>query len=208
MQPAGTVEVVQPLYVETHVRAPVERLWELTQNPALHSRWDLRFSRIVPVEDLPDGGVRFRYERSAVLRTITGTGTTVGEKRRPDGTRTSALRFESDDRLSPLGTGRGYWRYVPTRTGTLFITGFDYTPGLGRVVEVFVRPMVRWMTAWSFDRLRIWAETGTPPERWPPWSVLAWHRRDRPRAARCRTRRPGGDPMADAPATLRGLEAP
>jgi hypothetical protein len=199
---------MRPLYVEVLVRAPMDRLWELTQDPVQHARWDLRFSRIVPVEDLAGGAVRFRYERSMGPRTITGTGTSVGERRRPDGTRTSALRFSSDDRLSPLRDGRGYWRYVPVEDGVRFVTGFDYTPGLGRASDLVLRPVVRWMTAWSFDRLRRWAETGEPPERWPLASVLALWRRDRPRAARCLTRRPAQGAMHDAPATLTTLEAP
>lgn len=66
-----------------------------------------------------------------LLHTITGTGRFLGEKHRPDGTLTSALRFATADRLSPLRSGRGYWRYNPTAQGTTFITGFDYEPGWG-----------------------------------------------------------------------------
>jgi hypothetical protein len=199
---------MRPLYVEVLVKAPIDRLWELTQDPVQHARWDLRFSRIVPTEDLDGGTLRFRYELALGFRTVTGTGTSAGERHRADGTRTSALRFTSADRLSPLRDGRGYWRYNPVDGGTRFVTGYDYTPGLGRVADLVIRPVVLWMTAWSFDRLRIWAETGTPPERWPVVSVLAFWRRDRPRASRCRTRRPGRDPMRDAPETLRDLEEP
>ena len=35
-----------PVYVEILIRAPMEALWTYTQEPALHQRWDLRFSRI------------------------------------------------------------------------------------------------------------------------------------------------------------------
>jgi hypothetical protein len=120
---------------------------------------------------------------------------------RPDGTRTSALSFTTNDRLSPLRSGRGYWRYEPTLDGVRFITGYDYVPGFGGMVDLVMRPVVRWMTAWSFDRLRIWAETGTPPERWGPLTVFAWWRADRPRASRCRTRPPRAGAMASAPPT-------
>jgi hypothetical protein len=198
----------RPLYVEIVIHAPMDRVWELTQDTALHARWDLRFSRIVPVGEVPHGGMRFRYERSLGVHTIRGTGTSLGERHRPNGTRTSALRFDTDDRTSPLRDGRGYWRYTPAGDGVRFVTGFDYTPGFGRAVDLLLRPVVRWMTAWSFDRLRIWAETGTPPERWPLASTLSFWRRDRPRARRCVTRRPGFDPMRDAPDTLDSLEAP
>lgn len=197
------------VYVEVEIRAAVDAVWSLTQDPALHPRWDLRFSSIVPVSELPSGGYRFRYERRLPFHTIVGTGTSLGERSRPDGTRTSALRFTTRDRLSPLGEGRGYWRYVPTEAGTTFITGYDYAPGWGRVLDSLVmRPFIGWMTAWSFDRLRIWAETGTPPESWPLWSVVRFWRADRPRASRCR-RSPRSSRGADVPpSTLATLEAP
>ena len=34
------------IYVEILVRAPMDTLWAHTQTPALHQKWDLRFSRI------------------------------------------------------------------------------------------------------------------------------------------------------------------
>lgn len=196
------------IYIETFVRCDVETLWRLTQDPLEHPRWDLRFSAIVPVAPLAGGGSRFRYERALGVHTIVGTGTSIGERLRTDGSRTSALRFDTTDRWSPLREGRGYWRYVPVPGGVRFITGFDYRPGFGRLADRAIRPVVVWMTAWSFDRLRIWAETGTAPERWPAASVLRVWRRDRPRAARCRTRAPRRGAFADAPETLSTLEVP
>jgi hypothetical protein len=197
------------IYVEIDIRSSVDRVWELTQQSALHPRWDARFSSITPTSELPDGGYRFRYERRIPLRTIVGTGTSLGERNRPDGTRTSALRFTTADRLSPLGEGRGYWRYVPTANGVTFITGYDYTPGWGRMLDaIIVRRLVGWMTAWSFDRLRIWAETGAEPEMWPVRSIFQFWRRDRPRASRCRRVPRRGRAMDDLPATLDILEAP
>lgn len=78
------------IYVEVLVRAELETLWQLTQDPARHPRWDLRFSAIVPTTGLDSGGSRFIYERRLPLHTIRGTGTSLGESHRPDGTRTSA----------------------------------------------------------------------------------------------------------------------
>jgi hypothetical protein len=199
------------IYVRIVIHAPIDRVWELTQDPVEHVRWDLRFSRITPIEQLPSGGYRFRYERRMPFHVIRGLGTSIGERRRPDGTRTSALRFDTADRLSPLGDGRGYWRYEPTDDGsaTVFTTGYDYAPGWGRLLDrVLLRRLVGWMTAWSFDRLRIWAEDGVPPERWSPLSVLAVWRAGRPRAARCERRPPHPDVLAAAPTTLDALEAP
>jgi hypothetical protein len=196
------------IYVEILVRADLETVWRLTQDPAQHTRWDLRFSAIVPDGVLPDGGYRFRYERSLGVHTIHGTGRSIGERSHADATSTSALRFDTDDPWSPLRAGRGYWRYVSTADGVRFITGYDYEPGFGRLADRVIRPLVRWMTAWSFDRLRLWVETGVPPERWPAASVLAVWRRDRPRASRCRTTPPERDVFALAPDSLAVLEAP
>ncbi|MET3803636.1 hypothetical protein ABIB25_000620 [Nakamurella sp. UYEF19] len=199
----------RPIYVETVIMSDLDRLWELTQNTDLHPRWDLRFSRITPTGITEDGSQRFRYELRVPLHRIAGTGISLGERRRPDDTRTSALRFTTRDRLSPLGDGRGYWRYVPTPDGVRFITGYDYRPGWGSAADAIgIRRFVGWMTAWSFDRLRIWAETGEPPETWPLYSVLAFWRQGRPRASRCRREPLRGQAMDDAPATLDRLEAP
>ena len=191
------------------MRTDLETLWRLTQEPAEHPRWDLRFSSITPTTALDSGGARFVYERRMPLHTIRGTGTSLGERHRPDGTRTSALRFTTADRLSPLGDGRGYWRYVPTDDGVRFITGYDYEPGWGAFVDrLFMRRLIGWMTAWSFDRLRIWAETGVEPERWPVASAAWFWRAGRPRASRTLRRSPHRDVMGGAPRTLDRLEAP
>jgi len=196
------------IHVEVDIAAPMERVWALTQDPASHSRWDLRFSAITPTASASDGIQRFTYERSVLIHTIAGTGVSLGERFRPDGTRTSALRFSTNDRLSPLQSGRGYWRYTPLPNGGIrFVTGFDYDSGWGPI-DVVVRPVIGWATAWSFDRLRIWAETGVPPERWPLRSVFAWWRSERPRAARCRRRPPRRHALDSAPATLAFLEEP
>lgn len=194
--------------METLIRAPIDDVWQLTQEPALHPRWDLRFSRITPERTQGPGPIRFLYERTIPGHVIRGTGIALGERSRPDGTRTSALRFTTKDRLSPLREGRGYWRYVPTDSGVRFITGYDYVPGFGSIPDLLLRPIVRWMTAWSFDRLRIWAEDGIPPERWPLASTLWLWQPDRPRASRCRTHPPARGAFTDAPDTLNSLAAP
>jgi hypothetical protein len=160
-----------PIYVETLVRSSGdEGLWDATQDAAAHSRWDLRFSRIIDVTpQTPDAARTFRYELRLPGCTIAGTGTSLGERRRADGTGTSALRFASSDRRSLIRRGSGWWRYVPSAGGTRFLTGYDYEPGWGRVgrgVDRLVfRRLLRWATAWSFDRLRLWRDEGISPER-------------------------------------------
>src|SRR4051812_21246585 len=157
------------IYVEARVRADLNRLWAATQDAAAHTRWDLRFTEIIDVAGrTPDSPREFRYVLRLPGRAIAGTGTSVGERRRPDGTCTSALRFRSSDPLSLIRHGSGWWRYVPTEDGTRFLTGYDYVPGWGRLGEVVdrvvFRRLVGWATAWSFDRLRLWVDEGVAPE--------------------------------------------
>ncbi len=167
------------VWVTTAVAGPSDRLWQLTQDTAHHPRWDLRFSSITPAGTDHDGRQRFTYALALPhprlpLLTVRGTGTSTAERRGDDGAGTSAIRFAAGDaltdRLSPLADGAGYWRYAPEPDGrTRFTTGYDYRPGWGRFGAALdpwlTRPLVGWATAWSFDRLRLWAERGQTPER-------------------------------------------
>lgn len=149
-------EIHRPgIQVRTLVRASRDRLWALTQDPTLHSRWDLRFARIEPT-----GRGTFSYRRFGVR----GTGSHAGERRRAGGGATSALTFACAHPLSPIESGAGYWRYRPLDgASTEFSTGYDYRPRYRRPDRLF-RPAMAWATAWSFDRLRLWAERGISPE--------------------------------------------
>lgn len=155
------------IYVEIRIRAPLERVWKLSQDTSLHAAWDLRFSRIIPVLENEQGVQNFRYEFRLPFHTIHGTGITLGHRFRPDGQATSVLKFTTPDLLSPIGPGSGYWRYIPTGDGLRFITGYNYSPGMGpagQVVDSWLfRPALGWATAMSFDRLRMWAESGLHP---------------------------------------------
>ncbi|MEU6088162.1 hypothetical protein ABZ865_15315 [Streptomyces sp. NPDC047085] len=159
------------LYIETRIRADLDELWSRTQDPAQHQRWDLRFNKITYLPRAEGEPQRFRYAtRVLPFLTVSGTGVAAGEKERPDGTRTSALRFSSPHPLSLLAEGSGYWRYVPEADGGVrFLTGYDYRPrwgAFGAVADRLVfRPLMGWATAWSFDRLRLWLERGITPER-------------------------------------------
>lgn len=167
------------VWVTTAVVGPPDRLWHLTQDTDHHPRWDLRFSSITPDDHDDDGHQRFTYALALPhprlpLLTVRGTGTSTAERRGDDGAGTSAIRFTAGDapadRLSPLASGAGFWRYAPQPDGrTRFTTGYDYRPGWGRLGAALdpwlTRPLVGWATAWSFDRLRLWAERGQAPER-------------------------------------------
>ncbi|MFF5495532.1 hypothetical protein [Streptomyces aquilus] len=158
------------LYVEARIRADLDELWARTQEPSEHQRWDLRFTEIDYLPRAEGEPQHFRYATRVLPGlTIAGTGVSAGEKERPDGTRTSALRFSSPHPLSLLAEGSGYWRYVPDGDGVRFLTGYDYRPRWGAfgacADRLLFRPLMGWATAWSFDRLRLWLERGITPER-------------------------------------------
>ncbi|MEV8343813.1 hypothetical protein [Streptomyces niveus] len=158
------------LYVETRIRTEMDTLWQRTQDPAQHQRWDLRFSEIDYLPRPSGEPQRFRYAvRILPFLTVSGTGISAGENGGADGRRVSVLRFASAHPLSLLAEGSGYWRYVPTPDGIRFLTGYDYRPRWGRfdaVADRWVfRPLMGWATAWSFDRLRLWCEHGVSPAR-------------------------------------------
>lgn len=157
------------IYVEILVRSSMDSLWELSQNPARHPRWDLRFSRIIPTGVGSDGHSQFRYEFQLPFYAITGTGTSLGHRTTAGGQATSVLKFSTSNPLSPIGPGSGYWRYVPVDQGIRFITGYNYAPGMGAIGRKLdarlIRPALGWATALSFDRLRMWAESDIDPAK-------------------------------------------
>jgi hypothetical protein len=160
----------RPVYVESRIQAPVDDVWAATQEPGAHQRWDVRFGSITYLPREDGEAQRFTYATTVVPGlTVAGTGESLGERDRPDGTRWSGLRFWAKDRRSIIDAGAGYWRYVPTEDGVRFLTRYDYRPRWGRVGElvdrVVFRPLFGWATAWSFDRLRLWLDDGVPPER-------------------------------------------
>lgn len=158
------------LYVEILLQADLDSVWRLTQVPDLHQRWDLRFTtiRYLPRAS-PDEPQRFLYEtRIGFGLAIRGTGESVGQRTSAAGDATSSLSFASADPKSLIREGSGYWRYVSTSAGLRFFTWYDYRVRfgvLGRLIDrALFRPLMGWATAWSFDRLRLWADTGQTPE--------------------------------------------
>lgn len=158
------------IHVEVLIRAPMDALWEHTQDPALHERWDPRFSTIAYLpREADDAPRRFLYAtRVGFGMRITGSGESLGTRDSPDGRRTSSLRFASDDRRSLIREGSGYWKYIPTPDGIRFLTWYDYRTRFGFAGRIFdrlvFRPLLGWATALGFDRLRLWLERGIPPE--------------------------------------------
>jgi uncharacterized membrane protein YphA (DoxX/SURF4 family) len=158
------------IYVKIHISETIDRIWQLTQEPDLHQRWDLRFTNISYLaRATPAEPQRFLYEtRIGFGIAIKGTGESIGLRSPNGGDTTSSLKFASDDPKSLITQGSGYWRYIPIEQGTRFLTWYDYQVrfgAVGRIIDrVVFRPLIGWATAWSFDRLRLWAETGQSPE--------------------------------------------
>ena len=150
--------------------ASVDEIWRYTQDPDLHERWDLRFTRIKYLpKDSQDEPQRFRYStRIGFGLAIEGEGESTGTHEGAAGLRTSALKFWSADPKSLIEHGSGYWKYIPLVDGVRFLTWYDYRTRFGfagRLLDqVLFRPLIGWATAWSFDRLRLWMDRGIPPE--------------------------------------------
>jgi hypothetical protein len=157
-----------PIYVEARIRCPLDALWEHTQQPELHQQWDLRFTEI---EYLPRPSAaepqQFLYAtRIGFGLGVAGRGESLGTKEK-NGERTSVLKFWSEEWVSLIREGAGFWKYVPTADGLRFFTKYDYQTRFGWVGQVLdriaFRPLIGWATAWSFDCLRLWLEMGQRP---------------------------------------------
>jgi hypothetical protein len=157
------------IYVEIPIHSTIDELWEKTQNPRLHQRWDLRFTTIEYLPGETGQPQRFLYSTriGAGIR-IKGQGESIGTREGDQGARISSLKFWSDDQKSLIKVGSGYWKYVPTQQAIRFFTWYDYQTRFGLVGRMIdkglFRPLLGWATAWSFDRLRLWIERGIPPE--------------------------------------------
>jgi len=157
------------IYVEIPIRASMDELWEKTQNPQLHERWDLRFTKIEYLARQGDEAQKFLYRtRIGFGLQIDGNGESTGTRDGDGGERTSSLKFWSEDPKSLIKTGSGYWKYVPNEKAIRFFTWYDYETRFGICGKVadacLFRPLLGWATAWSFDRLRLWIEKGISPE--------------------------------------------
>ncbi|WP_353855551.1 hypothetical protein [Bacillus sp. Bos-x628] len=158
----------KPVYVETEISAPLEKVWEYTQNPKLHEQWDLRFSTISlngPRDEQPQS---FLYEKHLGFGvSVTGTGvyrTNIMDDRNE---RASSLTFTSSHPLSFIKEGDGYWKYIKTNEHIVFKTQFDYETREGKgwkwADRLFFRPMMGLITAFSFGSLKTWLEKGIHP---------------------------------------------
>ena len=158
----------KPIYVEIEIESGIDELWNASQNPDLHSQWDLRFSSITYLPKKDDEPQMFTYKRSVTpLLTVEGWGKSTGTLNKKDGTRSSSLQFGTNQWFSPIKEGRGYWKYIPNKKGTTFLTQYDYDVNFGKLGNMFdafvFRPLIGWGTALSFDVLKRWLEKGEAP---------------------------------------------
>ena len=157
-----------PIYVEIEIDSDIDKVWEASQNPDMHSQWDLRFSSITYLPKKEDEPQMFTYKRAVPpLFTVEGWGKSIGTINKADGTRSSSLHFGTDQWFSPIKEGKGYWKYEPLQKGTKFLTQYDYEANFGsfgKTFDAFVfRPIIGWGTALSFDVLKRWLERVSPP---------------------------------------------
>ncbi len=160
---------IQPIYVERFIQSPFKDLWEHTQNPAKHQQWDLRFSEITYLpKSSPEAVQQFLYTtRIGFGLKISGKGESLGTHNTEKGESTSALKFWSDEPISLIQTGSGYWKYITQDNGVKFLTWYDYKTRLGflgQMIDCIFRPLLGWATALSFDCLGLWLEKGIHPK--------------------------------------------
>jgi hypothetical protein len=195
---SGAATAPEPLkrrvVVEALIPAPVERVWERSQEPELHTGWDLRFSSI---RYLPECDAR-GFHLMEYLTSI-GFGLQVagwGRYLSNDPLQRSTFEFGSEDPKSLITHGRGVWLYGRRPEGTFFKTVFDYQTRHGVAGELLdfylFRSMMQLATEWSFETLRQWCagDEGAVARRRSRMRFLlfllarAWGREPEPGAAR------------------------
>ncbi|RWS42910.1 hypothetical protein EKA14_11840 [Bacillus mycoides] len=169
----------KPIYVATEMKTTMEKLWEYTQEPDIHTEWDARFTEISYLEKKEGEPQQFLYKTKIGFGLeIAGEGESIGEIRKETGERISSLKFWTDNTLSLIQIGRGYWKYTPNKEYIHFETQYDYDTRFGRIGNVIdsyiFRPLLGWATAWSFDALKLWLEKGLHPSLLIKRTITYW----------------------------------
>ena len=94
----------------------------------MHQEWDLRFSEISYLpKNAPTDPQKFLYSTKVGFGVkVNGIGESVATRTKDNGESTSVLKFSSDNQISLIKQGTGYWKYVPEADGIKFFTGYDY----------------------------------------------------------------------------------
>jgi hypothetical protein len=152
------VGATDKIVVEAVIPAPVEVVWERTQEPAQHVSWDIRFSHIAYRDEVDARGFRLLDYRTYVAFGIAVAG--IGRYLHSTPLEHSSFEFDSDDWKSIIRNGRGVWLYESRPEGTYFKTVYDYERRygmLGRALDgLLFRRLLQLATEWSFETLRLW----------------------------------------------------
>ncbi len=146
------------IVVEAIIPASVETVWERTQEPELHTLWDIRFSHIACLPEKDERGFNLMDYRTEIGFGIEVAG--IGRYLQNTPPKHSTFEFESNDWKSIITVGRGIWQYKPCVEGTYFRTVYDYETRYGRfgrfVDRILFRPVMQLATEWGFETLRLW----------------------------------------------------
>ena len=158
----------KPIYVEIEMDADIDTVWRYTQEPQLHEQWDLRFTSITYNEkEAEDAPQTFTYTTKVMPGlSVSGWGVSKGTHEKQSGMKTSSLHFGTEQLISPIAEGKGYWQYIPHKRGVTFLTQYDYDVRfglLGKCFDHLFKPLMGWATALSFDVLKRWIERGERP---------------------------------------------
>jgi hypothetical protein len=152
------------IVVEALIPAPVETVWERSQEPEAHVSWDIRFTHIAYRDESDARGYRLMDYRTDVAFGIEVKG--LGRYLHSTPLEHSSFEFDSDDWKSIIRNGRGIWLYEPREGGTYFKTVYDYDRRyglLGRALDALVfRRLLQLATEWSFETLRLWCSGEEP----------------------------------------------
>ena len=144
------------------IPAPVELVWERTQVPDLHVRWDIRFTQIRYLKEKDERGFNLMDYRTRIGFGIEVCG--YGHYLQSTPLELSTFEFDSDDWKSLITNGRGIWLYKRSGQGTYFKTVYDYEirhGWVGRLIDYMLfRNMIRLATEWGFETLRRWCTEG------------------------------------------------
>jgi hypothetical protein len=177
---SGVAAAPEPLarrvVVEALIPAPVERVWERSQEPDQHVGWDLRFSsiRYLPEQDARGFHLMEYLTRLGFGLQVAGWGRYLSNE---PGVR-STFEFGSEDPKSLITHGRGIWLYERRPEGTFFKTVFDYQTRhgvVGALLDFYLfRPMMQLATEWSFETLRQWCagDEGAVARRRARWRFV------------------------------------
>lgn len=157
------------IVVEAVIPGPAELVWHRSQDPVLHTEWDIRFTQIRYLSQQDARGYSLMEYRTDVAFGLEVKG--LGHYLHSTPLRHSTFEFDSDDWKSIIREGRGVWLYEERPGGTYFKTVYDYQRrhgALGRILDrLLFRRLLQLATEWSFETLRLWCagDEGACPRR-------------------------------------------